>query len=214
MFTSKTLALGAALGCALTVPAALTAQEAATETSEAGLSTGISAEAETDLSATIEDGDVKDAAEETAESVGDAVEDAGDAVADGVEGAMNAADDAVDSMAAETDAATELDTGMTVQGEASILANVEDPNALIGVRVYDENEEWVGEVDSVAAATASEEGEVIVDVGGFLGLGEKPVAVAESDFSVSYDEDGDLDYLIVSLTMEELEAMPEADTQM
>ena len=48
---------------------------------------------------------------------------------------------------------------------------------------------------------------VIVDVGGFLGIGEKQVAIAMDNLNFMTNEDGDL-YLFTNFTKDQLEAQP------
>jgi hypothetical protein len=51
---------------------------------------------------------------------------------------------------------------------------------------------------------------VIIDVGGFLGMGEKKVAVGLDNLSFMSDSDGD-HYLYTTFTKEQLEAAAEYD---
>ena len=51
---------------------------------------------------------------------------------------------------------------------------------------------------------------VLVDVGGWLGIGEKEVALGMDNLQFMSDEDGDL-YLYTNLTKEQVEAQPEYD---
>lgn len=78
---------------------------------------------------------------------------------------------------------------------------------LIGTRVYGPDREDLGEVGDVLM---SEQGEVtayIVDVGGFLGLGEKPVALDPSRLHIYQNAEGDLS-VRSDFTQEELENGP------
>jgi hypothetical protein len=50
--------------------------------------------------------------------------------------------------------------------------------------------------------------EIIVDVGGFLGIGAKPVAVPAADLEFMRDEKGDV-HAVTDWTKDSLEAMPE-----
>ena len=59
-------------------------------------------------------------------------------------------------------------------------------------------------MSTAPAATA----QVIIDVGGFLGIGAKPVAVAASDLDFMRDEDGDV-HAVTTWTKEQLKEMPE-----
>ncbi len=58
------------------------------------------------------------------------------------------------------------------------------------------------------AQDGSMTGQAVIDVGGFLGMGEKPVAISLTDLSVKHDENGDDMQLHVNATKEQLEEMP------
>lgn len=77
---------------------------------------------------------------------------------------------------------------------------------LTGTRVYDAAGEWIGEVSELHLDTEGKIDAAIVDVGGFLGLGEKPVELALDDLDIMRTG-GDL-RVALSLTEEELEALP------
>lgn len=93
------------------------------------------------------------------------------------------------------------------------LADIPSTEELIGVRVYDQNDEMVGEISAVNTASTSADFTVTVDVGGFLGLGEKPVELSPEDMTVMYDDEGEVDFVTTVHTMDELEAMPEAEKE-
>jgi ribosomal 30S subunit maturation factor RimM len=80
------------------------------------------------------------------------------------------------------------------------------PSVLEGATVYGADDHKVGKVDhvhGVGAATTA-----IIDVGGFLGVGAKPVAVPLSDLDFMRDEDGDV-HAVTSWTKDQLKEMPE-----
>ncbi|GAK72609.1 PRC-barrel domain-containing protein [Agrobacterium rubi] len=77
---------------------------------------------------------------------------------------------------------------------------------LEGAAVYGADDHKVGKVDHVHGAGAN--GQAIIDVGGFLGIGAKPVAVALSDLDFMRDEDGDV-HAVTSWTKDQLKDMPE-----
>lgn len=81
---------------------------------------------------------------------------------------------------------------------------------LVGTTVYGANEENIGEIGDVALTPEGQVDAVIVDVGGFLGVGEKQVAIGMDDLNFMADEDGDL-YLFTNFTQEQLEAQPAYD---
>ncbi|WP_103332455.1 PRC-barrel domain-containing protein [Pseudotabrizicola formosa] len=79
---------------------------------------------------------------------------------------------------------------------------------LIGARVMGPNDEDVGEVSAVAiGANGAIEG-AVVDVGGFLGIGEKRVALGSDALTMVRDTDGSLDHFRVTMTQEQLESLP------
>lgn len=80
---------------------------------------------------------------------------------------------------------------------------------LEGVAVYDSTDERVGEISDIALTEDGQVEEVIVDVGGFLGLGEKPVAIAFDELELNRDGN-DMGGLQArtSISAEEFETMP------
>lgn len=81
-----------------------------------------------------------------------------------------------------------------------------DPHVLKGATVYGPGDEKIGSVAHSHGSGASTQ--VVIDVGGFLGIGAKPVAVAVSDLDFMRDKDGGV-HAVTSWTKERLEAMPE-----
>lgn len=82
-----------------------------------------------------------------------------------------------------------------------------DPSELIpanleGATVYGADDDKVGTVDHLHGSTA------IIDVGGFLGIGAKPVAVPLADLDFMRDDDGDV-HAITTWTKDQLKEMPE-----
>lgn len=80
------------------------------------------------------------------------------------------------------------------------------PATLEGATVYGADDEKVGKVDHVHGAGASSV--VIIDVGGFLGIGAKPVAVPITDLDFMRSEDGDV-HAVTTWTKDQLKEMPE-----
>ncbi len=80
------------------------------------------------------------------------------------------------------------------------------PDILDGATVYGADDHKVGHVSHVHGAGVASQ--IIVDVGGFLGLGAKPVAVPSSDLDFMRDENGDV-HAVTSWTKDQLEKMPE-----
>lgn len=79
---------------------------------------------------------------------------------------------------------------------------------LEGTTVYGAEDANVGDIGDVVLTADGKVDAIIIDVGGFLGIGEKPVAVGMDDLKFMQDEDGDR-YLYTTFTKEQLEAQPE-----
>ena len=76
------------------------------------------------------------------------------------------------------------------------------PDVLVGATIYGAGDEKVGKVSHVHGS------EIVIDVGGFLGFGAKPVSVDASELDFMRDEDGNV-HAVTSWTRDELEDMPE-----
>lgn len=87
-------------------------------------------------------------------------------------------------------------------------ANNFSVDELLGANVYDVNDEDVGNVDDVMAGADNQLEYVVVDVGGFLGLGEHTVAIGLDEVTILHDGADDL-RLYVDVTEEALNEMPE-----
>ena len=102
---------------------------------------------------------------------------------------------AASGTAAGTGAAT---TGRAVTAERMIDRTV------IGRDLYGANDEEVGEIEDVVMGTSGDVESVLIDIGGFLGMGAKRVAIPVDQISMEGDR------LVASrLTKAEAEAMPE-----
>jgi len=73
---------------------------------------------------------------------------------------------------------------------------------LEGATVYGADDDKVGSVDHLHGTDT-----VVIDVGGFLGIGAKPVAVRFTDLDWMRDEDGGV-HAVTGWTKDQLEAMP------
>jgi hypothetical protein len=80
------------------------------------------------------------------------------------------------------------------------------PDTLEGASIYDAEDHKVGTVSHIHGVGAASQ--IVVDVGGFLGLGAKPVAVPVSDLDFMRDEGGDI-HAVTNWTKDSLKAMPE-----
>lgn len=77
---------------------------------------------------------------------------------------------------------------------------------LKGATIYGPNDEKIGSVAHLHGAGTS--AQAVIDVGGFLGIGAKPVGVPIGNLDFMRDEDGDV-HAVTSWTKDQLNAMPE-----
>ncbi|MCM2506075.1 PRC-barrel domain-containing protein [Aureimonas altamirensis] len=72
--------------------------------------------------------------------------------------------------------------------------------------IYGPDDSKIGSVSHVHGAGPATQ--VVIDVGGFLGIGAKPVSVPVSDLEFMRDEDGNV-HAVTTWTKDQLKAMPE-----
>ena len=87
-----------------------------------------------------------------------------------------------------------------MQSENTMLAN-----DLIGSNVYSPDGDTIGDVDDLSVNFDGTVDGVVIGVGGFLGIGEKDVAVEMGSLSTTTDENGNM-RLTSSATKTDLEA--------
>ena len=80
------------------------------------------------------------------------------------------------------------------------------PETLTDATVYGANDEKIGTVSHVHGMGAASQ--VVVDVGGFLGIGAKPVMLPAKDMTFMRDEDGEV-HAATGWTKDQVKAMPE-----
>ncbi len=78
---------------------------------------------------------------------------------------------------------------------------------LVGKRVYGPNDEDVGEISAVSLDADGKVAGAVVDVGGFLGMGEKEVVLTSAMLSLVPGVDGSEPKFVVTATQEQLETM-------
>lgn len=79
-------------------------------------------------------------------------------------------------------------------------------DALEGATIYGPGDEKIGSVSHIHGSGPT--AQVVIDVGGFLGIGAKPVAVPVSELDFMRDEDDEV-HALTSWTKDQLKAMPE-----
>ena len=112
---------------------------------------------------------------------------------------------------------TEMETASGSQGDMEVfddnyaMLDVEERTAerLIGAEVYDSTGANIGNVDDVLLGDGAQVTGILVDVGGFLGLGEHTVNLPLDQAEIGWNEGNNDVRVLVTVTAEELEAMPE-----
>jgi len=77
-------------------------------------------------------------------------------------------------------------TGMVSDGSTE---GIDENSVLEWVPVYSENGDWIGEIDDLTQDDNGKISVAIVDTGGFLGIGETPVAVPYDKITLKRDPD-------------------------
>ena len=94
-------------------------------------------------------------------------------------------------------------TGMSVEELKTIARGWSATKQILGKSVYNDKNEKVGDVDDLIIAPDSSISYAIIGVGGFLGLGERQVAVAVSRFKHTEGR-----IVLPDATKDALQAMP------
>lgn len=146
-----------------------------------------------------------DAAAMPAAAEGDAMTDApAEDTAATTDPAVTADPAATDDAAAASDTAAVADpAGGMMPADIATLTS----KKLTGASVRGSADESIGEVSDVVIEGDQVTG-IVVDVGGFLGVGEKPVVLAPDMIEVWQDPDGSIYEVKVKATKEQLEALP------
>ncbi len=103
---------------------------------------------------------------------------------------------------ASTGGTRAMNTGTPVTGAELSADN------LMGTSVYGPNNQTIGSIGDIALTPQGQVDAVIVDVGGFLGIGAKPVAVAMDNLNFMRDSGGKIT-LTTQFTQDQLRNAPE-----
>lgn len=114
-----------------------------------------------------------------------------------------------DGTAAATAPAVAADGTMTLpDGYAPIERDTLTAELLTGADVRDANDASIAEVSDLVLTAEGQVTDVVLDVGGFLGIGARAVAIPMDRLTVAQTEGGAV-RIWVNMTKEELEALPE-----
>ena len=94
------------------------------------------------------------------------------------------------------------------EGYAAVEREALTTELLTGANVHDSTDASIAEVSDLVLTAEGQVTDVILDVGGFLGMGVKTVAIPMDRLTVARNDAGSVT-LWVNMTKEELEALPE-----
>ena len=194
---------------------------------EANMDANADMNADTDMAATDMNAEAEVDTETEMEADAEAMEADAEALANEAE--MEAKEAAADTENAVDEATTELNeeanevendmdrpmlTAPAVEREGYANATTDEVAALTaedleGSYVYGANDETVGEIGALVMGDDGEVGQVVINVGGFLGIGEKPVAVTWDELQIMKNAEGDDFRIYIDSSEEALEAQPE-----
>jgi sporulation protein YlmC with PRC-barrel domain len=123
-----------------------------------------------------------------------------------------AADKTAQAPAAGSDQSTDATQTAAIDKSAltEVPADKISADNLMGTTVYGADDAKVGEIGDVVLSTDNRIDAVVVDVGGFLGIGAKPVAIGMDKLKFMADKNGK-QYLYTSFTKEQFEAQAAYD---
>jgi hypothetical protein len=103
---------------------------------------------------------------------------------------------------------TNTSTGATTQSGPVAAIDGYAPDKLMGASVVGADGNEIAQVSDVALTSDNKSQGVLVDVGGFLGIGAKTVELDPHSLSVQQNDSGDV-ILVTSLTKDQLKQMNE-----
>jgi sporulation protein YlmC with PRC-barrel domain len=109
-------------------------------------------------------------------------------------------------------AATGTTSGAMVTSIPHLTANQMVSSKVVGTSVYNTNNEKIGEVNDLILDANGKVAGVVIGVGGFLGMGQRNVALDYSSVKFSKDAKG-YERITVAATKEQLKSMTPYDTK-
>jgi sporulation protein YlmC with PRC-barrel domain len=98
---------------------------------------------------------------------------------------------------------------ITREGYQAAQANELTADKLTGARVYGPNDEDVGEINRIILDNNGQVERVVLDVGGFLGIGEHQIAVTMDELNIVKNTKGDDFRVYIDANQANLKAQPE-----
>lgn len=131
-----------------------------------------------------------------------------DANATGQMAAEDKTAEKVENGTSAVDMAEEKTMGIDRSAMTPVMSDELSADNLMGRTVYSANDENIGEVGDVLLTSDNKIEGFVLDVGGFLGMGEKQVAISPENLKIMANADGELT-IFTPFTKEQLEAQKE-----
>lgn len=96
-----------------------------------------------------------------------------------------------------------------IEGYGTVKVTDLTVDDLTGATVYDVNNKNIGEVSVLIVDTDGKITDAVIDVGGFLGMGEKPVKVSFDSLALKRADQGDEIRVYIDATEDQLKELPE-----
>ncbi|WP_056032302.1 PRC-barrel domain-containing protein [Loktanella sp. 3ANDIMAR09] len=158
---------------------------------------------------------VEDAAEETMDAAGETMDAAGETMDETMDAAEQNMEDTADNVDATMEETADDMTAMSPLDGYTQLMNADvTAEQLTDAAVFGTNDEEIGEISDLIVSDDGMIQQVVIEVGGFLGLGEKAVAVDFADVTIMQETDGDDIRASIPQTEEQLEELPEYEAEM
>jgi sporulation protein YlmC with PRC-barrel domain len=109
---------------------------------------------------------------------------------------------------AATGIAPRAEGGIWPEGYALADASALTAETLTGATVYDAEDTRIGSVSDLVVGEGDTLTHAVVDVGGFLGIGAKPVALDMAEIQIVQADGGDELRVYVPMTRDQIDAMP------
>lgn len=150
-----------------------------------------------------------DASVEAETGLGATIDDAQDAISETADKAMAEIDEMTDAEVDATVMASANDEMLMIDGYSSVAVGDVTAELLIGQEVTNMEDEDLGTIGDIVLTADGEIEAVILDVGGFLGLGTKPVEIAYSDLMILEEIEGDDLRVMMDANADVLAELPE-----
>ena len=151
------------------------------------------------------------AASDAANATAQAVDNAATATGNAVDNATTATGNAVDNMAAAPAGGNRTvlnQPKIQREGYQPVQASEISTDQLDNAAVYGVNDERIGEIDKLLLSKDGQAEQAVINVGGFLGIGEKPVAVTFKELSIMRSANGGDLRVYMDATKDQLKAQP------